>query len=60
MSLDNGDEKGSFDLCICEIKNKIGNESIQVKIGVTTIKYKMREFCLRWIDHVELKDLRML
>ena len=34
-------------------RDKVRNEDILIKIGVTPIKEKMRENCLRWFDHVQ-------
>ena len=36
-------------------RNKVRNEDIRTKIGVTPIEEKMRENCLRWFDHVRVR-----
>ena len=33
-------------------KNRIQNEEIYLKVGVTPINKKMKEICLRWFGHV--------
>ena len=33
-------------------RDKVRNEDIRTKIGVTSIQKKMRENRLRWLDHV--------
>jgi hypothetical protein len=38
-------------------KNRIRNEKILLKIGVTPIDEKMRESCLRWFGHVQRREI---
>ena len=37
-------------------RDKVKNENICTKIGVASIEEKMRENCLRWVDHVRRKS----
>ena len=41
-------------------KNRIQNEEIYLKVGVTPINKKMKEICLRWFGHVQSKAINVL
>ena len=44
-------------MCSCTRLDKIGNEMIRSKIGITSIKDKMTEARLGWFEHIRRKPM---
>ena len=42
------------------LKDRISNDHISERVGVTSISEKIRDYCLRWYGHVERRELDVL
>ena len=42
------------------IKDRISNDHISERVGVTSISEKMRDYRLRWYEHVQRRELDVI
>ena len=42
------------------LKDRISNDHISERVGVTSISEKMRYYCLRWYEHVQRRELDVI
>ena len=42
------------------LKDRISNDHISERVGVTSISEKMRDYRLRWYEHVQRRELDVI
>ena len=44
----------------CTLKDRIRNDHIRERVGVAPISEKMRDYRLRWYEHVQRRELDVI